>query len=190
MTTDFEIRERAEELYVIDGLTLEETAKAAGVSERTIQLWSAEEKWRDRQKEYRNAASEIKRYTRLTKLKLIKGAMTSLDPQAVYAFAALERATVREPSETETGVETPCRDIKTPEEAVEALEEAVRLKLNRMLSRPDTLKLSAIKDMQKALELIEKMKTEYKPETEKKETATEEDKKRLIDEVDKILGAG
>jgi hypothetical protein len=42
--------------------------------------------------------------------------------------------------------------------------------------------------MEKALVMIEKMKAKYSPETKEKAPATEEDKKRLIDEVDKILG--
>jgi hypothetical protein len=57
-----------------------------------------------------------------------------------------------------------------------------------MLTKPGAISLAGIKEMKQALELIEKMKDKYKPEEKTSEPATEEDKKRLIDEVDKILG--
>ena len=86
------------------------------------------------------------------------------------------------------GVSAEKRVIKTPEDAVDALGDVVESKINGMLTKPGAISLSGIKEMKQALELIEKMKMKYKPEAEEKETATEEDKKRLIDEVDKILG--
>lgn len=181
MTTDIEIRDRAEELYVIDGMTLEEVAKATEVPERTVQKWSVDDGWKARQKEYRNAASEIRRYTRLTKLKLIKAAMTSLDPQQIYAFAALERATARV-TDGEIPVGTPpgeLREIKTPEDAVGALQEALERKLNLMLSQPGEISLKAMKDMKGAMALMDEIRAKYanKPETTKLKALDEEQAK-------------
>ncbi len=186
----FEQRDQAEELYVLEGLTLEKVAEQMQVSVRTVENWSAAGKWKEKQKEYRNATADIARYTRLTKLKLIKQAMQSLDPQQVYAFAALERATAankaQDPAELVEGTQA----IKTPEDAVEALQKAVELKINGMIANPANLSLSGLKDMKKALELIDEMKARYVVETETKpegETA-EKDRARLVDEVDAILG--
>lgn len=163
MAIDMELRDQAEELYVINGLTLEEVSKETGIPLRTLQSWSAGEGWKVRQKEYRDAAAGIRHYTRLTKLKLIKDAMRTLDPQKVYAFAALERATAGGGSlEGETAPTGETRDIRTAEEAAEALQEAVERKLNIMLSRPEAISLNGIKDMKKALELIESMRAKGK----------------------------
>jgi len=162
MTTDMETREWAEELYVIEGLTLEEVSKKTGISEHTIQKWSADDGWKARQKEYRNAASEIRRYTRLTKLKLIKAAMTSLDPQQIYAFAALERSTARTvDGDADAEPVMDAREIKTPEDAVGALQEALEHKLNIMLSQPGEISLKAMKDMKGAMALMDEMRAKY-----------------------------
>jgi hypothetical protein len=59
------------------------------------------------------------------------------------------------------------RPITTAAEAVEALREAVELKLNRMLSG-DGVDLSAVRDLQKALELIETMRARHQAETGEK----------------------
>ena len=180
MAKDFELRERAEELYVIDGLSLEQVSKATGVIERTLSNWSTEGGWKDLRAEYREAIRGIRRYTVLIKLKLIKDAMTTLDPQKIYAFAALERA-VKGGSDEESipASDAETRKIRTAEDAVEALQEAVQQKLNMMLSRPNVISLAGIRDMKKALELLEQMR----PATKKQETA----KKQLDPETLRII---
>ncbi len=163
MAKDFELRQRAEELYVIDGLTLEEVAKETGVPERTIANWSSEDGWKDKQKEYQNALGEIKRYTMLTRLKLIKNAMTSLDPQKIYAFAALERAVKGQSSDIGGYGDPPYekREIKTPQDAIDALQEALERKLNIMLSQPDAINFSGVKDVKQAMDLVDELKAKY-----------------------------
>ena len=42
MAKDFELYERAEELYIVDGLTLEQVSKMTGASTSVIEKWSAE----------------------------------------------------------------------------------------------------------------------------------------------------
>lgn len=173
MATDREIRERAEELYVINGLTLDEVSEETGVPARTIQKWSADDGWKARQKEYRNASAEIRRYTRLTKLKLIKDAMTSLDPQKIYAFAALERATSEKPGTgdqtSELSQENADIEIKTPQDAINALQEAIEIKLKILLAKPEALNLSAIKNLKQAMELVDGMKAKYGAEDQEEE---------------------
>lgn len=50
------------------------------------------------------------------------------------------------------------REIKTETEAICALEEAVEIKINRLLADPAGLNFSAMQDITKALDLIAKMK--------------------------------
>jgi len=168
MATDQETYKRAEELYVIDGLTLEDVAERTGVPIGTINRWSGKEGWKEKRREFRDADSEITRYTRLTRLKLIKDAMTSLDPQKIYAFAALERAMQGKESAVAEAMADGDRNINisTPQEAIAALQEAINLKLNKMLSQPDALSFSGIKEMKQALELVEGMKAKYGIEDE------------------------
>ena len=180
MAKDPEIRTRAEELYIVDGMTLEQVSKATGVIERTIENWSTAGDWKALQQEYQGAIRGIKRYTVLTKLKLIKDAMTSLDPQKIYAFAALERAAKGNINEDMVALsDGEAREIRTAEDAVAALQEAVERKLNIMLSQPKNISLAGVRDMKKALELLEQMR----PATKKEETA----KKQLDPETLRII---
>ena len=188
MTTDREIRDRAEELYVIDALPHEAVADETGVPIWTIKRWSTDGAWKTKQREYRNAEAEIKRYSRLARLKLIKDAMSSLDPQKIYAFAALERASALSAHGAEGMAQgddyDPAQEIKTPQEAIAALQEAISRKLSLMLSKPDAISLSGIKDMKKAMELVEQMRTKHE-----EESRSEKDKDRLLtrEEIDRHL---
>ena len=200
----WEIREQAEELYIVDGKTFDEVAEITGVSVTQLKRWGAgfpdpddpdqkSSSWMDRKKEYRTAFANIRRDTVLLRKRLISKALKSLDPQDVYAISSLEstvakvqKAEDQTPVASGDGLEK--RIIKTSADAVDALSDMVEDKINGMLTKPGVISLTGIKEMKQALELIEKMKTKYKPETDTKETATKEDKKRLIDEVDKILG--
>ena len=180
MAKEIEVRMRAEELYIIDGMTINQVAGAVNVSERTLENWSIEGNWKALQQEYQGALKGIKRYTVLTKLKLIKDAMTSLDPQKIYAFAALERAAKGNTAEEAAPFsDAEAREIRTAEDAVSALQEAVERKLNIMLSQPKNISLAGVRDMKKALELLEQMR----PATKKEGTA----KKQLDPETLRII---
>jgi len=194
MAIDQETRLRAEELFVIDGMTLEDISQELEISDRTLANWSAEGGWKAKRREYRDAAGEIRRYSTLTRLKLIKDAMTSLDPQKIYAFAALEKVATTEPQShralepQEERSEIAEREIKTPQDAINALGDAIEMKLRGMLVRPDALNLGAIKDLKQAMGLLDEMKIKYGVAEKKDKPATDEDRQRLVEEVDNILG--
>lgn len=165
----WETRERAEELYIYDGLTYEQTAAETGVSQTQLQRWGAAGNWPERKREHRRALTAIRRDQVRARQKLISGALASLDPQQVYAFAALEKLAL---ARTDPGAERrpagtgePVR-IDSPADAVEALQEVVEKKLGRMLDGSDPVTLQKIKDMKAALELVEKMKAKYSPDVE------------------------
>lgn len=177
MAIDIDVRQRAEELFIIDGLTLQEVAGQLGISERTLANWSSEGEWVQRRREYQNAARDIKYYGKMTRLKLIKDAMTSLDPQKIYAFATLER-TMAEPGKMDSRLrgndELINIEIKTPAEAIAALQKAINFKLVKMLEQPDTLDFKAVQDLQKAMNMVEEMGRKYRG-FEDKENALEND---------------
>jgi transcriptional regulator with XRE-family HTH domain len=185
MAIDIDIRQRAEELFIIDGLTLQEVAGQTGISERTLANWSTDGEWVSRRREYQNAARDIKYYGKMTRLKLIKDAMTSLDPQKIYAFATLERTMAEgqksEDRSQESGVIGDIT-IKTPQEAVAALQGAVEKKLAVMLARPDALNLGAIKELKQVMELVEGMKIKYSGKEDKSDRLLSSDEIKAIRE--------
>jgi len=171
----WEIREQAEELYIIDGLTYEAVAEATGVSLSQLKRWGGEDTWVDRRKEYRQAQTSIRRGVTLAKAKAVNALLTTMDPQTAYAFASLvssgkiieqeaRESQIRAVSEPATGsIERP---IKTAVDAVTALQEAVEKKINAMLTQPGGVSLAGIKEIRQSLEMVEDMTAKYKPSTE------------------------
>jgi len=173
-----ETRFKAEELYVVDGLTYDQVAEATAVSASQLKRWGTESDWTERKREYRSAVSSIRRDTVILRQKLIEKAMNSLDPQAVYAVARLETAAAKAKDGNESGSMLPAdnRIIKTPEDAVTALGDVIEKKINTMLTQPGGVSLTAIKDMKQAVDLLEKMQEKYAVES-----AGETGKKRELD---------
>lgn len=175
----FEIREQAEELYVVSGMTYEAVAEVTGVSVTQLKRWSAESRWTERRLEYRKALSDIKRNTILLRKRLIEKALQSLDPQDVYAVSRLESASAKAvKEEPETPVSEPAEHkiIRTPQDALEALQDVVERKINGLLTQPGAITLKAVKEMREALGLIESMKERYK------DPVAETENQRVLDE--------
>jgi hypothetical protein len=186
MAIDQEIRQRAEELFIIDGLTLQEVASQQGISERTLANWSSEGEWVQRRREYQNAARDIKYYGKMTRLKLIKDAMTSLDPQKIYAFATLESTMHKMDADDQRpaagGQRSEDIKIETQGDAVNALENAIKSKLMRMLENPENLNFKGVQDLQKAMSLVEDMKAKYLGKEDKSDRLLSLDEIRAIRE--------
>jgi len=87
----FEIRDRAEELYVIEGLTYQETADETGVALATIKLWAAADTWREKRATYREEKKNLQGNLMDLRAKMLRKVLDSLDPQDVYALVALEK---------------------------------------------------------------------------------------------------
>ena len=87
----WEVREAAEELYIIDGRTYEQVAEATGVSISQLKRWGMDSTptWTDRRKEFRQAETSIRHGVMIAKAKLITSVITTEDPQKAYAFSAL-----------------------------------------------------------------------------------------------------
>jgi hypothetical protein len=169
----WEIRERAEGLYIIDGLTYEQTAERTGVSATQLKRWGADGAWGERRAEYRRELSDIRRGTVQLRAKLLRKVLDtpSPDPQDVYAFARIEQVaaaaaakTQPEPQGSAIAEGAEQRVIRTPEDAVAALGDALQKKINAMLNAADGIDLAGIKEVKQCMELIEKMKTQMAPE--------------------------
>ncbi|MCP4576446.1 MAG: hypothetical protein GY846_09215 [Deltaproteobacteria bacterium] len=159
----WEIRERAEELYVVDAMTYDQVAKSTGVSLSQLKRWAKDGAWTEKKREYRKALADIKRNSVLLRQNLIRNALGSLDPQDVYAAARFEM--VAKAGKKESQDITPISDtveINTPQEAVHALGEAMERKINLMMH--GNIDLAGVKQVHQCLELLEKMKARYAPE--------------------------
>jgi hypothetical protein len=82
--------DEAEDLYVVEGFTLEAIAGKLPVSLTTLSRWKQEGEWEERRRELARALREIKRNTILLRQRLSLAALENLDPQKVYAFSRLE----------------------------------------------------------------------------------------------------
>jgi len=87
---DQDLRERAEELYVYGGLTLEGVSKRTGVSDRTIASWSSEREWRRLREDHVERKRALKRKLDELREKSLDSAIESGDPQAILAAYKLE----------------------------------------------------------------------------------------------------
>ncbi|MBU2550487.1 MAG: DUF1804 family protein [Proteobacteria bacterium] len=163
-----EVRLRARELVVVEGLTCEQAADAAGVDPEVVRGWAGREDWARRREELSEELAEIERDTVRLRRRLLEAALESLDPRQVHAFARLEQMAAnksvgggRRPS----GGEDPPREIKGPAEAAEALERAVELRINRFLTEPGALTLNGVKEIKSALDLVLSLKARHKAES-------------------------
>lgn len=164
---DLETRQRCAELWVEQGLTYEQVAGRTGVSVATLKKWAEAEGWGELRREYRETRRQIRANTIRLRKALIEKALASLHPQDVYAVTSLETVMLRAQQTAEGGAEAQqqivVREIKTPEDAVAALQAALEQRVNGMLARGD-ITLSAVRDVKHTLELIEKLKEKYMPQ--------------------------
>lgn len=174
----FETRDKAEELYIVQGCTLEQVAAITGVSLSQIKAWSTTDNWKERREEYRLGIQEIRSNTIRLRRELIANALATKDPQAVYAAASFERLAQyaekqavsdmtidRQAAPAQAEAEAIAdREIRTPQDAITALQDAAQSRLYLMLSQPDQLTLAAIKDLKQVMALIDELADKYKPE--------------------------
>ncbi len=162
----WELREQSEELYILDGKTHEEIAEITGISIQTLKGWSVEGEWSKKRREYRQQLSDIKRNTVKLRSRLLVQALNSLNAQHVYAFTNIEQMALKAAKEEMPAapLSVDPKVIKTPEDAIEALQDLIENKHNIMLIHPVAINLAKIKEIKQAQELIDKMKEKYKSE--------------------------
>jgi transcriptional regulator with XRE-family HTH domain len=160
--------EQAEELYIIDGLTFDQVAERTGVSVSQLKRWSADSTptWPERRREYRTAQVSVRRGVMLAKARLIESVIESEDPQKAYAFGALVssgkqiEAEARERAAAQAvdqALQQPIGDLVAEvTDPIEALREAVRLRVAGLVQAPGTLTLAAVKELLQAMEMLER----------------------------------
>ena len=160
--------EQAEELYIIDGLTFDQVAERTGVSVSQLKRWSADSAptWPERRREYRTAQVSVRRGVMLAKARLIESVIESEDPQKAYAFGALVSSSKQIEAEAreraaaqaaDQALQQPIGDLVAEvTDPIEALREAVRLRVAGLVQAPGTLTLAAVKELLQAMEMLER----------------------------------
>ena len=160
--------EQAEELYIIDGLTFDQVAERTGVSVSQLKRWSADSTptWPERRREYRTAQVSVRRGVMLAKARLIESVIESEDPQKAYAFGALVSSSKQIEAEAreraaaqavDQALQQPIGDLVAEvTDPIEALREAVRLRVAGLVQAPGTLTLAAVKELLQAMEMLER----------------------------------
>jgi transposase-like protein len=186
---DFEMRQQAHDLYVIGGLTFGQVAQATGVSESQLKRWSAEERewaerrgeddpkdWPDLRKEFRLSQSSATRQAVVLRALLISNALSSKGEFKKVLSAAMWEKTLGRGGEPQAamkgsppaalapGEASALPVIKTPQDAVAALEMVVAQKIGQMTTQPGLLTFQAIKDLKQTLALMDELKTKYRPD--------------------------
>lgn len=162
----FEVVERAEQLYCVDGQTFDAVATLTGVAASTLKRWSESYGWQEKKEQIRQAMSSIRTNTILLRARLIENCMTTLAAQDAFAVASLESMAMKASELASKSQGAPAaapalenlREIKTDEDAIAALEEAIQIKLNSMLANPGQISLAAVKEVKTVGEFVAAMR--------------------------------
>jgi uncharacterized protein YjcR len=154
----------AQELYCVARLTYQQVAEETGVAVSTLKRWADKYEWRAKRDELAQAEADLQADTILARSAMLKKLIESKDAQTGFAVASLETLAMKQAEAARAqklmnaSAQKELREIRTQEDAVNALQEAVQLKLNRLLQSPDELDFKAVADIRKALDLVAEMK--------------------------------
>lgn len=163
---------KAQELYCVVRLTYREVAQEMDVAESTLKRWAAKYDWSGKRAKIAQAECDLRADFVLARSQMLKRVIETSDPQAGFAVSALESLAMKQAEAERAGkivasavapeAGEKLREITTPEDAVSALEEAVEIKLNRMLADPDRTDLKDVKAVTEALGVVRGMHAEGK----------------------------
>jgi hypothetical protein len=169
---------RAQELYCVDRMTFAQVAKAVGVAESSLKRWSDTYGWQAKRDEIAQAEMDIRADFILARSRMLKALMATKDAQTGFAVASLESLAMKQAEAIRQGRQNenaaaiaaqPLREIRTEADAVAALEEALNIRMGRILANPSLVDLKTVRELQQAMALVQGMrKGAAKGETRKK----------------------
>ncbi|MGE4297539.1 MAG: hypothetical protein AB7E47_05865 [Desulfovibrionaceae bacterium] len=157
---------RAQDLYVVDRLSMREVSERVDVAESTLWRWAAKYGWSGKREDLAKTESEIRVKTVEARHKMLLALIDSKDPQVGFAVASLERLALEQAKAARAGEalasrgELPQREILTPADAAAALEEALTLKLRMALADPASLDVKAVANIRSALAMAAEMRAQ------------------------------
>lgn len=189
MAVPAETKELAYKVWREHGQNLSETERVLNgelgyvISRQSLHAWKTEYDWENRaaraeaqarQMAKDSAGDSLLAYSIKQKQKYedyFEGLpIGKIDNNAVYAYNSILKTILDIREKTDAVLSTGKAEgqgidnvtIRTPEDAIGALETAVERKLNIMLSQPDSVSMRSVQEMEKALALIGKLKLQYK----------------------------
>lgn len=158
---------RAQELYCVDRMTFAQVAKAVGVAESTLKRWSETYGWQAKRDEIAQAEADIRADFILARSRMLKALMETKDAQTGFAVASLEGLAMKQAEAIRLGKQIenaaaiaaqPLREIRTEDDIVAALEEALSIRMGRILADPSLVDLKAVRELQQAMGLVQGMR--------------------------------
>ena len=125
MTESLERREQAEELYIIDGLTLEQVSERTGISVQTLKQWSTKDGWKTKRKDYRQDRETFQGTLSTLRTKMLTQALNTLDPQVIYALVALEKVLISKGKDKVDSPDGEPEEKMDPKELIKFIKEQV-----------------------------------------------------------------
>lgn len=174
---------RAQELYCVDRLTFAQVAKAVGVADSSVKRWSDIYGWQAKRDEIAQAEMDIRADFILARSRMLKALMESKDAQTGFAVASLEGLAMKQAEAVRQGRQVenaatiaaqPPREIRTEADAVAALEEALNIRINRILADPSLVDLKTVRELQQAMALVQGMRKGAAKATARKKGLTPE----------------
>lgn len=164
---------RAQELYCVDRMTFAQVAKAVNVAESTLKRWSETYGWQAKRDEIAQAEMDIRADFVLARSKMLKALIESKDAQTGFAVASLEGLAMKQADAIRQGRlldatsgAKPQRTIRTREDAVLAVREAIERRLQQLVGMPDLVDLRSLQDVQRCLGLLETLERSVAPGAE------------------------
>ena len=114
-----EIMEKAENLYVEEGLGYEEVSKRTGIPLHTIKRWGGDDGWKNLRREYLNIQRELKRNMRKLRTTLMTKAVNNPNAQDLHALVNLEKLVIQQEKKPD---DMKAQDIDRPRIFLEDME--------------------------------------------------------------------
>jgi len=160
----------AQELYCVVRQTYEQVAEETGVSASTLKRWGKNHKWAEKRENLAQAEADLRADTILARSAMLKKLIKNQDAQTGFAVSALETLAMKQADAARAqklmsaAAQNELRPIRTREDVVAGLEEAIELKLNMLLQSPEDMDFKAAQDIQKAMAFVETLKPKGKEE--------------------------
>lgn len=155
---------RTQELYCIDRLSFDAVARQTGVATSTLKRWAEKYEWRQKREEIAQAEAEIRADKIKARAKTVKALLDKPRADMAFAVSALESQAMKEEEAARKGAllaaagdSAPALSITSPADAIAALRKAVEQKLALLLTRPESVDLRAVQDVQKCLALVSQL---------------------------------
>lgn len=184
---------QAQTLYCVDRLSFDAVAQETGVAASTLKRWSEKYGWREKREELAQAEADIRVNKVKARAVTLKALLDKPKAELAFAVSALESQALKEAEAARKGAllaaaseQAPELSIKTPADAISALQKAVEQRLAYVLSRPECDILRESQNVKKTLELIEELQAKYVKEDSRKAEGFSAD---TVDKIKKqILG--